>query len=114
LPGAGSQGRAGKPGGKAAGAPGAADAIDWSSWEQAAWPERCLECENLFRQRHARLYFLLGRKVSTTRGPGWLLSAFQDEIQVALLSGPKGEVTFIKPWQVWPYAGPLTLEDLER
>ena len=78
---------------------------DCHAADSPEWPARCLESEQLFGQPHAKLFPLIGGLVGTAQGPGRLRSVFAERVDVALLSGPAGKVTFFRPAEVFPLAG---------
>jgi hypothetical protein len=89
-------------------------AAAWKYWDAVTWPARCLESEQLFGQRHARLFPLIKGGsypgaptgwVMTSRGPGKLLAVAADVCLVALDEGPKRRATFLPPNEVWPDHG---------
>jgi hypothetical protein len=68
-----------------------------SSEADQSWPAECLECEKRIGQKHARLFPLLGRRVSTSVGSGTLWQVFQQRAAVLIADN----LIFIHPDKVW-------------
>ena len=66
------------------------------------WPAECLEAEQRFGQRSARLFPLLGRVVSTPQGRGRLIQVLGETAAVILDSEPECAV-FVRVEEVTPY-----------
>lgn len=64
----------------------------------AGWPPECLASERLYGVRSARLYPLLGRRVTTPAGTGVLLQVFSSRVAVLV----DGAVLHFKPEEVRP------------
>lgn len=78
----------------------------------ASWPPVCLEAEQRFGQRHARLFPLIGQRVSTPHGAGVLCQVFRDRAAVVVGTDPlrlaalrhdeAPALTFVAPEHVAP------------
>lgn len=62
------------------------------------WPPECMGSQNRFGQRHARLFPLLGRVVSTLSGPGVLVQVSANRATVELA----GSLIIVNPDEVLP------------
>ena len=65
------------------------------------WPSECLDAEQRFGQRSARLFPLLGRAVSTPQGRGRLLQVLGSTAAIILDADPEGAV-FLRVVEVSP------------
>jgi len=70
--------------------------------EEADWPSECLDYERRFGQPHARLFPLIGKRVTTPRGDGMLLQVFSSQVTVALDRRPGAVVDIVPPEDVRP------------
>lgn len=69
-----------------------------SSDDRDGWPPECLASERLYGTRAARLYPLLGKRVTTPAGSGVLLQAFSSRAAVLV----NGAVLHLKPEELSP------------
>jgi hypothetical protein len=67
----------------------------------ATWPAECREAERRFGIPHARLFPLIGRRVSTLAGDGTLVQVFAERVAVRLDAQPH-EVAYFLPAEVRP------------
>lgn len=74
--------------------------LTWA--EPAAWPAECLEAEEWFAQRHARLFPLIGQEVKTAHGMGRLWQVFKDRAGVILGDEEGSRVVLVHPQEVCP------------
>jgi len=70
--------------------------------EPAAWPAECLEAEERFASRHARLFPLIGQEVNTVYGRGRLWQVFKEGAGVILGDEGWARVVFVDPQEVYP------------
>ena len=65
------------------------------------WPPECLDAERRFGVPHARLFPLIGRRVSTPAGDGTLVQVFAERAAVRLDAQPH-QLAFFLPAEVRP------------
>ena len=71
---------------------------DSQNESEQSWPKECIEAERRFGQRHARLFPLLEREVSTPSGIGTLIQVFATRAVIKLASA----IVYVHPDQVSP------------
>ena len=74
---------------------------NFSSTLDEPWPAECLDAERRFGQRSARLFPLLGRRVSTPQGLGQLIQVLGSTAAIILDSEPQRPI-FVRVVEVSP------------